>query len=146
MKTEKKLIAVYGSLRKNLHNHDLIEDQEYIGSFWTPPLFTLHSLGPFPGLKKDGHTSVLMEIYEADDATVVSVNDLEQYNPKIGAKNEFYIREKLNTPYGEAYVYFYVPNAEKAPIVQSGDWEDYYNREIKVKNVLDHAKILPSSN
>lgn len=129
--SKKNLIAVYGSLREGLGNHRLIENAEYLGKFKSEPVYTLHSLGGFPGLKNGGNTSVVMEVYNVDDATARRVDQLEGYDPNSN-DNTFYDKEMIETPYGEAGVYIYVRNLGPESIVESGDWKKF--RKIQSMN------------
>jgi len=141
--TKKILVAVYGSLRAGLGNHDLLtrNKAKYVGEYRTDPYYSLHSLRTFPALTKNGHTSIVMEVYEIDYQGLVSVDALENYTP--GSKfNNFYVREKIDTPYGEAYAYFYVPSTSKLEKVHSGDWKEYYEETIVLNKILENADII----
>ena len=125
MSKEKFNIAVYGSLRNGLHNHSLIKDEKFLGMFETTPAFEMYSLGSYPGLKTDGSTPILMEVYEVDADTLESVDALEGYSEN-SEHNNFYDRIKISTPFGDAYTYIYVPSVTDADRVESGDWAEYY--------------------
>lgn len=123
MNNNKNLICVYGSLRQGHGNHRLIENSEYLGTFKTEPIFNLYSLGGFPGLKENGDTSVVMEVYSVDNETARNVDRLEGYIP--GRPATFYDKISLNTPFGEAFVYTYVNSISEDRKVESGDWNQY---------------------
>lgn len=127
MKNKKNLIAVYGSLRKNLGNHYLIENSEYLGNFKSNPEFSLYSLGGFPGLKENGKTSVEMEVYAVNDAVANNVDALEGYSPNRVAT--FYDKKPIDTPYGEASVYIYVNDIPEDRLVKSGDWKEFLEKK-----------------
>jgi len=120
-------IAVYGSLRQGLHNHYLIEDSKLLGIFITPQIFSLYTLGGFPGLKTDGKTAVVMEVYEVEDCVAKRVDSLEGYTP--GRKATFYDKISIETPFGDADVYIYVSDIPENRLVKSGDWYTFYNQE-----------------
>ena len=63
----KHLVAVYGSLLSDLHNHHFMKNSKYIGEGTVRG--TLYSLGSFPGLKLEGNTNISIEVYEVDDST-----------------------------------------------------------------------------
>lgn len=117
-------IAVYGSLRKDLHNHRLIDHCEKLGTFNSSKSYSLFDLGSFPGLKLEGDTSIAMEVYEVDSDTQSNVDMLEGYSEER-ENNTFYDREVIETPFGKAYTYVYVPNTDNRPKVESGDWLEY---------------------
>ena len=120
---EKILIAVYGSLRKYMGNDYILNGSKHLGDFQTNPEFSLYDLGFYPGLKKDGNTSVTMEVYEVDEKTAERVDRLEGYTP--GGNNTFYDKIPIETPYGEASVYIYVNDIPQERLVESGDWKEF---------------------
>jgi len=120
---KKTLISVYGSLRKGMGNDGLLTTSEYLGEFKTEPVFSLYSLGGYPGLKEGGNTSVVMEVYAVDDTVAARVDRLEGYTP--GGNNTFYDKIPIKTPYGEASVYIYVNNIPQERLVESGDWKAF---------------------
>jgi gamma-glutamylcyclotransferase (GGCT)/AIG2-like uncharacterized protein YtfP len=120
-------IAVYGSLREGLSNHSLIESSEYVGQFETPHMYNLLDLGAFPGLTKNGSTSVVMDVYEVNSKILKKLDALEGYRAE-NLKSSFYIREKIDSPLGQVSTYFLNkdhPTGEDNK-VSSGDWTDYY--------------------
>lgn len=116
----KKLIAVYGTLRKGFGNHRLLVNADYIGEFKTPPVYNLHNLGGFPGLKNGGNTSVVMEVYAVNEEEGRRVDALEGYTP--GQTPYFYDKEMIETPFGEAGVYTYVRQLGENSLIPSGDY------------------------
>lgn len=119
----KILVAVYGSLRKGLGNHRLLQNSKYLGEFKTEPVFSLYSLGSYPGLKENGTTSVVMEVYEVNKETAIRVDNLEDYTP--GEKAYFYDKIPIETPWGIASVYTYVNPISEDRLVKSGDWKEF---------------------
>lgn len=127
---KKYLVAVYGSLRKKQSNYEYyLSSSVYKGTFSTEPEYTLHSLSYYPGLKLNGNTSVVMEVYEVDEETLNTVNRLEGYRPN--EKSTFYDRIEINTPWGKAFTYIYVSELSKESIVESGDWCEFKNKQEK---------------
>ena len=125
---KKYLVAVYGSLRRGMGNHQYyLSSSEYKGTFSTEPEYTLHSLSYYPGLKLDGNTSIVMEVYEVNEETLKNLNRLEGYHP--GETSTFYDRIEINTPWGKAFTYIYVNKLSKDSIVESGDWCEFKNKE-----------------
>ena len=134
---KKYLVAVYGSLRKTMSNHHYyLSNSEYEGTFTTEPEYTLHSLQWYPGLKLNGNTSVVMEVYEVDEETLKNLNQLEGYRP--GEKSTFYDRIEINTPWGKAFTYIYVNELSKDSIVESGNWVAYKNEEKSWSSVTNN--------
>ena len=125
---KKYLVSVYGSLRKKQSNYEYyLSSSVYKGTFSTEPEYTLHSLDFYPGLKLNGNTSVVMEVYEVDEETLKTLNRLEGYRP--GETSTFYDRIEINTPWGKAFTYIYVRELSKDSIVESGDWSEFKNKE-----------------
>lgn len=128
MNNKKYLVSVYGSLRKKQSNYEYyLSSSVYKGTFSTEPEYTLHSLTYYPGLKLNGNTSVVMEVYEVDESTLETLNRLEGYRPN--EKSTFYDRIEINTPWGKAFTYIYVSELSKDSIVESGDWVLYKTKE-----------------
>ena len=125
---KKKLVAVYGSLRKGLHNHGVLGNSELLGTFKTEPLFSLYSLGSYPGLKPNGNTSIAMEVYSVDDNVASYIDRLEGYTKDRPAT--FYDKVEIETPWGNAGLYLYVPEVYEENLVESGDWKEF--RQSKV--------------
>ena len=125
----KILISVYGSLRKGLGNHRLLENAKYLGDFETEPKFSLYSLGGYPGLKTEGTTSVVMEVYEVTPIEANRIDQLEGYTP--GREATFYDKIPIDTPYGEASVYIYVDKIPESKLVESGDWKQHMGERYK---------------
>jgi gamma-glutamylcyclotransferase (GGCT)/AIG2-like uncharacterized protein YtfP len=125
---KKYLVSCYGSLRREMSNHEYyLSNANYKGTFTTEPEYTLYSLTYYPGLKLNGNTSVVMEVFEVDEETLKTLNRLEGYYP--GEKSTFYDRIEINTPWGKAFTYVYVNELSKDSIVESGDWSEYKNKQ-----------------
>lgn len=123
-------VAVYGSLRKGHGNYEhLLKEEKFIGQFETEPLYTLLDLGSFPGLIKNGGTSVVMEVFDIDEKILKRLDRLEGYYG-VNEKKNMYDREKIESPFGIVTIYFYnIPIKIKIKdyrIVPGGDWTDYY--------------------
>jgi len=134
-------VAVYGSLRKGMGNHRILNGAKYLGRFDTKPVFNLYSLGSYPGIKPKGRSSIVMEVYEVDDEGLKKVDRLEGYNSESNV-NDFYNRVSINTPFGLAYTYLYVPSIENEEIVDSGDWVQYVTEEVQLRKILTNAQIF----
>ena len=134
---KKYLVAVYGSLRKKQSNYEYhLSNSTYKGTFTTEPEYTMHSLSYYPGLKLNGNTSIVMEVYEVDEETLKNLNRLEGYDPE--KKSTFYDRIEINTPWGKSFTYIYVGELSKESIVESGDWVAYKNEEKSWSSVTNN--------
>lgn len=116
------LMAVYGSLRKGLHNHQCLYGAEYLGEGVVKG-FGMYSLGQYPALSREGkHTPVVVELYEVTDKIFSRVDNLEGYP-------HYYTRKlcPINIM-GEtvpAWVY-YINEPLTDDFVESGDWKEYH--------------------
>jgi len=131
---EKILVAVYGSLRKNLGNHSLIEDSKYLGEEWTEDGYTMISLSAFPGVYEDeSGGKVKIEIYEVDSYTAARLDMLEGYSGEDSSRN-FYNKKIIETSHGPTYIYFINDSYRgRNNIVEGGDWTEFYMNERKQK-------------
>mgnify|MGYP003630208195 CR=1 FL=1 len=116
------LVAVYGSLRKGLHNHGLIKESTLVGEGVVKG-FGMHSLRHYPALTRVGRRSnVLVEVYEVDEKTMAGLDNLEGYP-------SYYTRKMcpINIM-GEtlpAWVYYMDERLDDKPFVEGGDWKEF---------------------
>lgn len=99
-------IFVYGTLKSGYGNNRLIEHANKLGEHTVEAgRYCLVDLGPFPAVMPVDEisglapTKVTGEVWEVDDQTFERVDGLEGYP-------HFYNREKIQTPFGEAWMYF----------------------------------------
>lgn len=131
--TDKKkptLVAVYGSLRKGLHNHPVLGNSILLGTTKTKPEYTLGSLGSFPGMIHEGDTAVTIEVYQLLEAELeyrmMYLDQLEGYQK--GRPHNFYNRVEIDTEFGKAYTYLY--NGRLDNTIINGDWKNYLNEKM----------------
>lgn len=136
---QKQLICCYGTLRRGFGNHRIISNADYLGTFNTEPIYNLHDLGGFPGLKNNGTTSVVMEVYAVNEQEAVRVDMLEGYEE--GRTPTFYDKQPIETPWGTAGVYIYVDNLDRTPIVESGDYYEHRKGEKSKEHEVDLTTI-----
>ena len=120
-------VGVYGSLRKHLHNHGLLDGATFLGEAQIRNCMRMVSLGAFPAVIKctpDMATPVTLEIYKVDDE-ILSLLDCLEGHP------EWYKREKVMTRFKNVWVYMMEADAgygDHIP-VDSGDWLDFYTQK-----------------
>jgi gamma-glutamylcyclotransferase (GGCT)/AIG2-like uncharacterized protein YtfP len=123
-------VAVYGSLLKGLGNHRLLEDSLLLGEDTTSPNYTMYDLGSFPGLLNEGNNTYTVEVYDVDDHTLQRLDWLEGYNAEQPERS-FYMREVIQTQYGEAYIYFL--NEDRVnmmnKVVTDSSWRNYRTKK-----------------
>lgn len=122
MKMEKEiLLAVYGTLKQGHGNHRYLKNAEYLGTHITEPNYTMHSMGGFPAVTLEGSTPISMEIYKVTDKeTIENVNALEGYSGQKDSPRNWYDCVTINTPYGEAEMYYFKNCDTK--VVENGIW------------------------
>jgi gamma-glutamylcyclotransferase (GGCT)/AIG2-like uncharacterized protein YtfP len=120
------LVGVYGSLREGLSNHRVLSNSKLIGTFQTLPEYTMYDLGSYPGVKPEGNTSLFIEVYNVSENTLDKLDTLEGYH-SYESPNNYYDRRRIDSPYGEMYIYYYNNKygTNKIKTVASGDWKDY---------------------
>lgn len=92
------LVFVYGTLKKNKHNHYLLGNSKFLGTISTNPIFSLFD-GPFPIAETQGSTSIHGEVYDVNDETLEKLRILE------GVDLGWYKELKVNTDLGECIMY-----------------------------------------
>lgn len=120
------LVAVYGTLRKGYGNFQrLLSENKYVGTYETTPIYNLYNLGAFPGMTKEGSTSVTLEVFEVDEKKLEELDSLEGYDIDRSKDANFYEREPIETPFGTAFTYFYYRGTLPANLIKSGDWKEF---------------------
>lgn len=113
-------VAVYGSLRKTLHNSRLLKEADYLGTT-TIKNFKLLSMGSFPCItpstQEDYETVV--EVYSVTPEEFRRLDSLEGYP-------NFYDRREVDTQFGPAWIYFIEQPDANLEEVTSGDWLTYH--------------------
>lgn len=120
-------IAVYGSLRKGLHNHRVLgTTREYIGEGIVKG-FGMYSLGAYPALSREGnHTDVVVELYSVPDKDMVNVDHLEGFPSYYTRKLCPVVVNGASVP---AWVY-YMKGLLTEGFVPSGDWTEYVRSKV----------------
>lgn len=128
----KVLIAVYDSLREGLVFNTTLEGSPKTGEFTTLPEFCLMDIGAEPVLLQNFNLSVVMEVYEITNELLKDIDIYYGFYYENYDLNEN-IRKKINTPYGEAYVYINNIIIKEAKIISSGDWKEYLEYRDRVE-------------
>lgn len=125
----KQLVAVYGSLLKGLSNHRVLRDSMMLGTD-TINGFKMYNLGSFPAIIP-GDGAIHIEIYEVIDPEIMLNLDYLEGHPR------FYKREKVDTIYGESWIYVLNMNGRvplsDSKLVKNGNWKEHYKTEIEWK-------------
>lgn len=132
---ERTLIAVYGSLRKGLSNHGIIQEALYIGEFTSEPVFKMYDLGAYPAITHGGNSSIEFEVYAVNEQELEKVNSLEGFHED--RDDNYYSRAIIKSPFGKAYYFFFSETGKLSHnlddgglLVESGNWKDHHSTKI----------------
>lgn len=123
MEDKKHILAVYGSLRRNMGNHRLLIGSKFIGKTEIETNMQMYDLGYYPTLieTKDPH-KLTIELYEVDELTHKAVEHLEGYP-------SYYQRKNIRVEHGgneyDAQIYYWDTKETPKRPVPSGDWTEY---------------------
>ncbi len=108
-------------MKRDLSNHVLLWDSKFLGNERLNG-FALYSLGLFPAAVYDAdeNNSIMVEIYEIDQHTLTRLDMLEGHtgNPKTS----MYYRDKVETRFGEVWMYIYQRPVSGKSMVRNGWW------------------------
>jgi gamma-glutamylcyclotransferase (GGCT)/AIG2-like uncharacterized protein YtfP len=111
------LVAVYGSLRKGMGNHGLLERNDaQLLSTERVTGWNMYSLGGFPYIEP-GDGVITIEVYAVPITAMQPLDRLEGYP-------SFYNRKLITTSKGDAWVY-YIEDYDSSTPVPNGDWVAY---------------------
>lgn len=111
----KTRVFVYGTLRRGGNNHGLLARARCLGEHVTEAGYRMLDIGPYPGVVTGGDVAIRGEVYEVTPAQFRELDALEDY-PRS------YTRERIDTPWGAAWMYLYRPGGQRLPEIPSGDW------------------------
>jgi gamma-glutamylcyclotransferase (GGCT)/AIG2-like uncharacterized protein YtfP len=80
MTTERKLVFVYGTLKRGCSNHLFLSGQEFLGEARTVPGFSLYDLGSYPGMIATNSTApegVTGEVWAVNAPALEKLDQLE---------------------------------------------------------------------
>lgn len=128
MTVEKTRIAVYGTLCRGFKgNEKYLKGAEFLGTFDSKPQYTMYNLKHYPGVVKNGDTSIRMEVFEVKNDMISVFDKIEGYSGEAKSSKNIFERSKILTPFGVAHIYLYA-NLEKNPTeptkVESGNWKN----------------------
>lgn len=142
------LFAMYGVLREGgSHFNDI--DTDYVkrlGIYNTYPRYTMFDIeGVYPGLKKQGNTSITLEIFKISSICYENIIDEVMGFDILEPDKSLFKKSVIYTPFGNSYIYFYNNKITKAnKIIESGDW--IYNISTFNKNTTnEHKKMYAAS-
>ena len=105
-------LFVYGTLKKEFHNHWVLGNATFVGYHTTKPNYTMYDMGAYPSITMEGNTAIVGEVYELE--SLDHCDQLEGYPM-------FYDRTEIETEYGLVWVYHYFPSNRK--VIETGIWK-----------------------
>lgn len=120
------LVAVYGSLRKNMGNHRLLDNSDSVHlSTERVQGFEMYQYGGsyFPFIRH-GDGEITIEVYAVNSMVMRRLDMLEGYDPHA-TDHSFYNRELIQTSKGAAWIYFIDQDPRDNVRVQHGDWVQF---------------------
>ena len=109
------LVFVYGTLRCGGVNHYLLKGAMLCGGHVTPARYRMLHLGAYPGVVEGGATAIVGEVYRVTRRQFAALDRLEAY-PRL------YDRKLIDTPWGRAWIYFYLGPRRDRAVLPDGDW------------------------
>lgn len=122
--SKNKIVATYGSLRKNHGNWRYILNCDPIITEVVEIPFRMISLGSFPGLiPSDELNQITIELYDVNPQTYNRIEQLEGWP-------SFYQKALIPTSMGEVEIYVLESRRYQSgyDAVDSGDWNEFYKR------------------
>jgi len=119
-KNETQLLAVYGSLKRGLHNAHWMRGCRFVGEDSLQSI-VLYDLGPYPGARLGNSDGVAVEIYAVSEQQLRHIDLLEDYKAAAPATG-LYDRVLLSTCFGDAWVYIYNRAVDGFPVIRLGAW------------------------
>jgi gamma-glutamylcyclotransferase (GGCT)/AIG2-like uncharacterized protein YtfP len=122
------LVAVYGTLRKGQRNNLLLNTSIFLGEDIIKESFEMYDLGHYPGVII-GNNNITVEVYDINEQILKRLDYLEGYIENN--KTNLYDRIKINTKFGEAYIYIYKDSdrIKQFKTIKSGDYIKYLEYE-----------------
>lgn len=113
-------VAVYGTLKRGMANHRLLEEARYIGSDLLTSI-TLYDLGDYPAALLESSDGIEVEIFEVNAAQIAELDLLEEIDPR-NPEAGLYSRCICQTRHGNAWIYIYNRAVDGRPRIVSGSW------------------------
>lgn len=122
----KKVIAVYGSLRKEGFNHGSLEKSKYIGTTIING-YTMYEVysGGYPTVVKGKKGSIVVELYNITEQQIYT--NIRWMEIGAGYKEEN-VYVKCNKKKYKTIIYVFTTKPNIA-IVKDGDWIKYYKNK-----------------
>lgn len=120
---ESMKLAVYGTLKRGMSNHRLLEGARYVGTDLLTSI-SLYDLGDYPAAQLESSQGICVEVYEVSAMQIDELDRLEECdmrNPEAG----LYRRCVCQTRHGESWIYIYNRSVDGMPRLDSGSWIEF---------------------
>lgn len=118
------LLFAYGNFLPGEADHELIADQQHVGTARTADGFTLFELNAFAGMVAGGEGHVVGELYEIDHACLTAC-DKRRGHPSRYHRQEIALEDGRR-----AHAYLLHPEQARARRrIKHGDWRKRFERE-----------------
>lgn len=105
--SESTTLFVYGTLKRGFCRERFLASAKYLGNAETIPAYRLLDCGAYPALVDGGTTSIVGELYEVDESTMRTLDDVE------GVDEGLYARREVRLADGRAVIaYLYTERTE----------------------------------
>lgn len=114
------IIAVYGTLKRGMANHQLLFDSVFIGDDHLTN-FVLYDLDEFPAARIEPSDGIHVEVYEVSQKVLSLLDKLEEVDHEMPERG-LYRRAQCATGFGVAWIYLYNGTVQGFPRLTAGSW------------------------
>jgi gamma-glutamylcyclotransferase (GGCT)/AIG2-like uncharacterized protein YtfP len=108
-------VFVYGTLKRGQRNSHYLQNADFIGTFSTEAIFSMHAFDDYPAVCERGRHAIHGEIYRVSDTQLGVLDELEWYP-------DFYQRILIPTHYGDAWMYIVRAELCHRRTLLAGSW------------------------
>lgn len=117
------LVAVYGTLKRGMANHQLLISSRFLGDDRLVNI-ALYELEEFPAARLDESDGIHVEVYEVSKEVLFILDKLEEVDHEIPEKG-LYRRIQCPTRFGTAWIYIYNGIVDGLPKLNAGSWRPH---------------------
>lgn len=123
------VVCVYGTLRRGLHNHDLLDGAEFVAEGWLRG-YAMFRFSSIPVAYESIDESIYVEAYRVDSETLARIDELENH-PRMYRRTRVMVSLRLSDAalievpgwiYLDGGVFGY---REDRPRIESGDFKEW---------------------
>ncbi|MDP1932324.1 MAG: gamma-glutamylcyclotransferase family protein [Gammaproteobacteria bacterium] len=114
------LVAVYGTLKRGMSNHMLLDGAPYLGAD-TLKFITLYDLGEYPAALLEPSDGVMVEVFKVSSTQIDALDRFEECDV-LNSDAGLYKRCSCQTHYGDAWIYIYNRPVNRVRRLDSGSW------------------------